>query len=203
MGVGEDELPSLEYIEDPYIPKLDNCITPSLDDINDFNPEDDDLGDEQTWPDETELYLRSLTLDQILGVSSDEEITDPEVELQTVETEFSPPLPQPDQLDPKMSPNRTGVGVVRSLFAGKLLNRGSGARSGPFKLFNKKHMRDVRVTFIDFSKPYLARISSGDNYKSFLNIGSAGIDKKLIKIKTTKNFKPLEPNFFVEKNTQK
>ncbi|XP_021698407.1 tumor protein D52 isoform X3 [Aedes aegypti] len=170
MRVGEDDLPSLEYIEDPYIPKLDNCITPSFDVITEYNA--DELGDEQNWPEETELYLRSLTLDQILGVSSDEDV-DPDLEMQTVETEFSPPFPSEAGMNgtASQSPNdaRTGVGVMRSLLANKLLKN----RTNKFNLFSKKRMRDVRVTFIDFSKPYLARISSGDNYKSFLNIGSA------------------------------
>nr|XP_029722270.1 tumor protein D52 isoform X1 [Aedes albopictus] len=174
MRVGEDDLPSLEYIEDPYIPKLDNCITPSFDVISEYNA--DELGDEQNWPEETELYLRSLTLDQILGVSSDEDV-DPDLEMQTVETEFSPPFPSESTEGATMNgttskaPNdsRTGVGVMRSLLANKLLKN----RTNKFNLFSKKRMRDVRVTFIDFSKPYLARISSGDNYKSFLNIGSA------------------------------
>ncbi|KXJ79477.1 hypothetical protein RP20_CCG000829 [Aedes albopictus] len=174
MRVGEDDLPSLEYIEDPYIPKLDNCITPSFDVISEYNA--DELGDEQNWPEETELYLRSLTLDQILGVSSDEDV-DPDLEMQTVETEFSPAFPSESTEGATMNgttskaPNdsRTGVGVMRSLLANKLLKN----RTNKFNLFSKKRMRDVRVTFIDFSKPYLARISSGDNYKSFLNIGSA------------------------------
>lgn len=170
MRVGEDDVPSLEYIEDPYIPKLDNCITPSLDDITEYNPYE--LGDEQNWPEETELYLRSLTLEQILGVSSDEDV-DADLEMQTVEAEFSPPLHSETSMNGTTSnlssERRTGVGVMRSILANKLLN----SRTNKFNLFSKKRIRDVRVTFIDFSKPYLARISSGDNYKSFLNIGSA------------------------------
>lgn len=174
MRVGEDDLPSLEYIEDPYIPKLDNCITPSFDVITDYNP-DDELGDEQNWPEETELYLRSLTLDQILGVSSDEDISDPDLEMQTVETEFSPAFPSESSSNGTASnlpstDSRTGVGMMRSILANKLLKNRTNKLN---MLFSKKRMRDVRVTFIDFSKPYLARISSGDNYKSFLNIGSA------------------------------
>ncbi|XP_055627056.1 uncharacterized protein LOC129769067 isoform X2 [Toxorhynchites rutilus septentrionalis] len=171
MRVGEDELPSLEYIEDPYVPKLDNCITPSLDDINEFSL--DDLGDEQNWPEETELYLRSLTLDQILGLPSDDDL-EPDLEMQTVETEFGPPLNQEcsgngstetcDTADSKI-----GMRLMKSILAKKLLS----SRSHKFNFFNKRRIRDVRVTFIDFSKPYLARISSRDNYKSYLNIGSA------------------------------
>uniref|UniRef100_A0A182M0C8 Tumor protein D54 n=1 Tax=Anopheles culicifacies TaxID=139723 RepID=A0A182M0C8_9DIPT len=209
MRVGEDDLPSLEYIEDPYIPKLDpNCFTPSLDEVYDID-EDDGLIDheEQHWSDETERYLRSLTLDQILGVPSDDEDIDPtsEVELQTVETEFNPPLSsdegdtseQPSSRtsrrtgsvnDPgeregvgirfepagseQSSPLRAGGGVVRNILASRLLLGGATNRRIR-ALFNRRKIRDVRVTFIDFSKPYLARISSGDNYKSFLNIGSA------------------------------
>ncbi|XP_053662921.1 uncharacterized protein LOC128712051 [Anopheles marshallii] len=209
MRVGEDDLPSLEYIEDPYIPKLDpNCFTPSLDEVYDIDEDDGLIGhEEQHWSDETERYLRSLTLDQILGVPSDDEDIDPtaEVELQTVETEFNPPLSsdegdtseQPSvgrspardpserlgvgicfepvgKDDTPPSPLRSGSGgVVRNMLASRLL-LGSGATNRRIRaLFNRRKIRDVRVTFIDFSKPYLARISSGDNYKSFLNIGSA------------------------------
>uniref|UniRef100_A0A182PSX6 Tumor protein D52 n=1 Tax=Anopheles epiroticus TaxID=199890 RepID=A0A182PSX6_9DIPT len=201
MRVGEEDLPSLEYIEDPYIPKLDpNCFTPSLDEVYDIDEDDGLIGhEEQHWSDETELYLRSLTLDQILGVPSDDEDTDPtsEVELQTVETEFNPPLSldEGDAGTHSSSTNdpadrRVGVGicfepvgnsqtaspgttsgVVRNILASKLL--GSATNRRIRALFNRRKIRDVRVTFIDFSKPYLARISSGDNYKSFLNIGSA------------------------------
>uniref|UniRef100_A0A182U982 Tumor protein D52 n=1 Tax=Anopheles melas TaxID=34690 RepID=A0A182U982_9DIPT len=209
MRVVEDDLPSLEYIEDPYIPKLDpNCFTPSLDEVYDIDEDDGLIGhEEQHWSDETELYLRSLTLDQILGVPSDDEDIDPtsEVELQTVETEFNPPLSS-DEGDTTEHPSsrvarspgkdpadeRSGVGicfepvgknqtssqsssggdVVRNILASKLL-LGSATNRRIRALFNRRKIRDVRVTFIDFSKPYLARISSGDNYKSFLNIGSA------------------------------
>uniref|UniRef100_A0A182Q504 Tumor protein D54 n=1 Tax=Anopheles farauti TaxID=69004 RepID=A0A182Q504_9DIPT len=210
MRVGEDDLPSLEYIEDPYIPKLDpNCITPSLDEVYDIDEDDGLIGhEEQHWSDETELYLRSLTLDQILGVPSDDEDIDPtaEVELQTAEAEFHPPLSS-DEGDTSESRHRTtagtagtdpgdrlGVGicfdppakdgrgganpspgsgnVVRNLLSSKLLLGGVTNRRIR-ALFNRRKIRDVRVTFIDFSKPYLARMSSGDNYKSFLNIGSA------------------------------
>ncbi|XP_052899566.1 uncharacterized protein LOC128305958 isoform X1 [Anopheles moucheti] len=208
MRVGEDDLPSLEYIEDPYIPKLDpNCFTPSLDEVYDIDEDDGLIGhEEQHWSDETERYLRSLTLDQILGVPSDDEDIDPtsEVELQTVETEFNPPLssdegeaseqpasvgrspardpaerlgfgicfePVGKEATPPSSPLRPG-GAVRNMLASRLL-LGSGATNRRIRaLFNRRKIRDVRVTFIDFSKPYLARISSGDNYKSFLNIGS-------------------------------
>ncbi|XP_049546289.1 uncharacterized protein LOC125957552 isoform X1 [Anopheles darlingi] len=196
-SIGEEDLPSLEYIEDPYIPKLDpNCITPSLDDVTDGLYEDDDglsLGPDdiqgQQWSDETELYLRSLTLDQILGVPSDDEDIGPvsDVELQTVETEFGPPrnaaaLGDGERSDIEAICGITGTasvgdgsnsgGVMRGLLASKLL-LGRITNRRLRALFNRRKIRDVRVTFIDFSKPYLARISSGDNYKSFLNIGSA------------------------------
>ncbi|XP_015040213.2 tumor protein D52 isoform X6 [Drosophila pseudoobscura] len=42
------------------------------------------------------------------------------------------------------------------------------------RFFAKRTMRDVKVTFIDFSKPYLAKISNSDNYKRFLSIGQSG-----------------------------
>ncbi|XP_050096245.1 tumor protein D52 isoform X2 [Anopheles aquasalis] len=205
-SIGEEDPPSLEYIEDPYIPKLDpNCITPSLDDVTDGLYEDDDgllvLGPDgdvqgQQWSDETELYLRSLTLDQILGVPSDDEDIGPvsDIELQTVETEFGPPrngstLGADERTDSDAfgttgtaasvgddgagggGGGGAGGGVMRSLLASKLL-LGRVTNRRIRALFNRRKIRDVRVTFIDFSKPYLARISSGDNYKSFLNIGS-------------------------------
>lgn len=160
---GEDiEYPSLDFIEDSYLPKLDSIVTPSLDEVPEWPSrvsEDTDFHyDSQTndyfcdWSaDEAEQYLRSLTLDQILDVPSTattagvETIT-PSVsadELQTVETEFTPlRLAASDKLKAKL-----------------------------FRLFRKKSLRDVRVTFIDFSKPYLAKVSSGDNYKQFLHIG--------------------------------
>ncbi|XP_050074682.1 uncharacterized protein LOC126562267 isoform X1 [Anopheles maculipalpis] len=209
MRVGEEDLPSLEYIEDPYIPKLDpNCFTPSLDEVYDIDEDDGLIGhEEQHWSDETERYLRSLTLDQILGVPSDDEDIDPtsEVELQTVETEFNPPLSSDEGDASEQACNRTirspgkdpgermgvgicfepagnndtpsplpggGGGMVRNILASRLL-LGSATNRRIRALFNRRKIRDVRVTFIDFSKPYLARISSGDNYKSFLNIGSA------------------------------
>lgn len=145
---------SLEYIEDSYIPKMDHNLTPSLDELTDY---DYRLGEDEgecEWSEETEQYLRSLTLDQILQMP-DDILDDPE--LQTVETEFSP-----------MSRD----GIVNSPSKFKLY-----LSSNRFRWFTKKKMRDVRVTFVDFSKPYLAKISSGDNYKRFLNIGSPGKQK--------------------------
>lgn len=41
------------------------------------------------------------------------------------------------------------------------------------RIFRKK-MREVRVTFQDLSKPYLAKMSSHTNYKKFLGIAVGG-----------------------------
>lgn len=41
------------------------------------------------------------------------------------------------------------------------------------RIFRKK-MREVRVTFQDLSKPYLANMSSHTNYKKFLGIAVGG-----------------------------
>lgn len=41
------------------------------------------------------------------------------------------------------------------------------------RIFRKK-MREVRVTFQDLSKPYLAKVSSHTNYKKFLGITLGG-----------------------------
>lgn len=41
------------------------------------------------------------------------------------------------------------------------------------RIFRKK-MREVRVTFQDLSKPYLAKVSSHSNYKKFLGITPGG-----------------------------
>lgn len=164
--MGEDdpiEPSSLEYIEDSYLPKLDLNTTPSLDEAVEYDflgIDDPELSDvysghiERHWSDEDDLYLRSLTLDQILSIP-DEFIEDP-IELQTVETEFSPI----DDLQSENALSRSNR-IKQFLSTNKL------------KFLTRKKMRDVRVTFVDFSKPYLAKISSGDNYKSFLNIGSS------------------------------
>jgi hypothetical protein len=161
MGLEDPVEPSsLEYIEDSYLPKLDNNTTPSLDEINDYeyNFVKSDDGDELNecydengachWSEETDFYLRSLTLDQILTVPDDL------LELQTVETEFSC-----FRQSPTNSSNR-GNKFSNYLATNK------------FKFMTRKKMREVKVTFIDFSKPYLAKISSKDNYKNFLNIGN-------------------------------
>lgn len=41
------------------------------------------------------------------------------------------------------------------------------------RIFRKK-MREVRVTFQDLSKPYLAKVSSHANYKKFLGLTAGG-----------------------------
>ncbi|XP_055686645.1 uncharacterized protein LOC129791973 isoform X6 [Lutzomyia longipalpis] len=143
--MGEDDPPSLEYIEDPYFPKLENGATPSLDEVTEFDHRTF-LGDDEAanceWSRETELYLRSLTLDQLLGVPDDE--------LQTVEAEFVP------------ATSTRGLSLARRI-----------------RLLTRKKLRDVKVTFIDFSKPYLARISSNENYKKFLHFGDVDTSAKL------------------------
>lgn len=146
--MGDDDPNSLEYIEDPYFPKLAN--TPSLDDdeITQFDhrsmydEEDDGIGSE--WSPETELYLRNLPLDQIFSISDDHED-------QEVEAELGSP-----KCDSESSISNKGIEFIK-------------------KLFNRKSMRDVKVTFIDFSKPYsyLAKYDN-NSYKNYLNIGSQG-----------------------------
>uniref|UniRef100_A0A0K8VTJ6 Uncharacterized protein n=1 Tax=Bactrocera latifrons TaxID=174628 RepID=A0A0K8VTJ6_BACLA len=139
----DSEPVSLEFIEDPYLPKLDNITTPSLDEPTEL---DDQLADLADWTNETEEYLRDLTLDQIFyDVDSDYTNT---LELQAVETEF-----------------------IATKLANQLPST-SIAKRFRLRFFTKRSMREVKVTFIDFSKPYLAKISSSENYKKFLNIGS-------------------------------
>ncbi|XP_017960277.1 tumor protein D52 isoform X5 [Drosophila navojoa] len=140
MG-SESEPVSLEFIEDSYLPRIDDITTtPSLDEL-------EITADTETdWFNETaEHYLRNLTLDEIFyDVDSDYANT---LELQAVETEF---------------------------MASKLSNQtpsSSLAKRFRLKFLTKRTMRDVKVTFIDFSKPYLAKISNSDNYKRFLTIG--------------------------------
>lgn len=155
--MGEDdpsiEPSSLEYIEDSYLPKIDQNSTPSLDELEEFDV-CDELDDDfnEHWTEEADLYLRSLTLDQILTIPED---AIDEQEMQTVESEFTTPFE--DNSSAVTSSNR---------FKNYLL------KTNRLKFLTKKKMREVRVTFVDFSKPYLAKISSGENYKSFLNIGS-------------------------------
>lgn len=167
--MGEDdpsiEPSSLEYIEDSYLPKLDNNVTPSLDEISEYDYRfmnlDDlhDIYDENGachWSEEADLYLRSLTLDQILTIPDD--IIDDPTELQAVETEFSP-IEQGSPANALRTPNRLKDYLLKT---------------NKLRFLTRKKMREVRVTFVDFSKPYLAKISSGDNYKNFLNIGNHG-----------------------------
>ncbi|XP_068144081.1 uncharacterized protein [Drosophila tropicalis] len=146
----ESEPVSLEFIEDSYLPRIDDItFTPSLDQ----EETSDSLLDDQSNYDlnETELYLRHLTLDDIFyDVDSDYTNT---LELQAVETEF---------LALKLNPQTTPSTSLAKRFR--------------LKFFAKRSMRDVKVTFIDFSKPYLAKISNKDNYRKFLHIGDLGKD---------------------------
>ncbi|KAH8277821.1 hypothetical protein KR018_007996 [Drosophila ironensis] len=142
--MSESEPNSLEFIEDSYLPGIDDLTsTPSLD------PEATDpaLDWDGECPEESEaeLYLRNLTLDQIFyDVDSDYANS---LELQAVETEF---------IGAKLA-NQTPSASLAKRFR--------------LKFLTKRTMRDVKVTFIDFSKPYLAKISNSENYKRFLNIG--------------------------------
>lgn len=145
--MSDSEPVSLEFIEDPYIPRLEDA-TPSLDyGANcDWNHQPSSLS--STFADdETDLYLRNLTLDQIFyDVDSD---YSNQLELQTVETEF---------IISKIANQSPSMSIAKRF---------------RLKFFTtKRTMRDVKVTFVDFSKPYIAKISSSENYKKFLNIGS-------------------------------
>lgn len=154
----DDNPASLEYIEDPYYPIADT-ITPSLDDeeITQFDRrslydlDDIDVDVCREWSPETEHYLRSLPLEQIFSIADD-----CDDDYQKVEAELG---------STKNNCDTNGISASRQM---QLLRR----------LFNRKSMRDVKVTFIDFSKPYLAKISSSDNYKQFLNINSPGESPK-------------------------
>lgn len=171
--MGDDDPHSLEYIEDPYFPKLPNTATPSLDDeITEFDHRslyddvDDGIGSE--WSPETELYLRNLPLDQIFSISDDHED-----DFQKVEAELGSL-----NCDSESSVKNKRIEFVK-------------------RLFNRKSMRDVKVTFIDFSKPYLAKISSSDNYKNFLNFGIQGIAAYTLRISLCRRIPislPLLPN---------
>ncbi|KAL9913832.1 tumor protein D52 isoform X4 [Glossina fuscipes] len=162
--MSDSEPLSLEFIEDPYIPKFEDIQTPSLDTLPSFSHHSPIIGNRTAdaianvidnnldWTEETDLYLRNLTLEQIF-YDVDSDYTN-QLELQAVETEF---------------------------IAAKLANQTpsmSIAKRFRLKFFTKQTMRDVKVTFIDFSKPYLAKISSNENYKRFLNIGSTNYNNK-------------------------
>lgn len=159
--MGDDDPASLEYIEDPYYPTAET-ITPSLDDeeITEFDRRslydlDDIDGDVcREWSPETEHYLRSLPLEQIFSIADD-----CEDDYQKVEADLGSVK--------NNNCDTNGTSASRQI---QLLR----------KLFNRKSMRDVKVTFIDFSKPYLAKISSSDNYKQFLNINNSGSFPALI-----------------------
>lgn len=152
---------SLEYIEDSYVPNLEHNATPSLDDLCEYD-DCDDLDDiynseNVTWSKETDLFLRSLTLDQILTVPDDLSVIDENIEMQSVE--FS---------HVENSYQQTGS---RSFLE---------STKNKWRLLTRKKMRDIRVTFIDLSKPYILKISSSDNYKKFLNIGGTKLNLFLI-----------------------
>ncbi|XP_030374246.1 uncharacterized protein LOC115623837 isoform X2 [Scaptodrosophila lebanonensis] len=143
----ESEPVSLEFIEDPYLPGIDDITTtPSLDEplALDLCPSEFD------WCDETDQYLRNLTLDDIFyDVDSDYANT---LELQVVETDF---------IAAKLA-NQTPSPSISKRFR--------------LKFLAKRTMRDIKVTFIDFSKPYLAKISNSDSYKRFLKTGHVDKD---------------------------
>lgn len=162
--MGDDDQPSLEYIEDSYLPSLPPAATPSLDEPirsaferelfdDDYDDDDDDGYDYADpshtveWSAETELFLRSMPLEQIFCIADEHDGGDDD--LQRVEAELSDPT---ERNSPASRTARTKLFIKR--------------------LFTRRSIHDVRVTFIDLSKPYLAKISSNDNYKSFLNIGS-------------------------------
>lgn len=152
--MGDDDQPSLEYIEDSYLPSLLATTTPSLDELSEFDDEyqfDDGMGTANVaWSAETELFLQAMPLDEIFCIAEDHH------DLQKVEAEY---------------------GAIGSDSDNSNSAASRAARTQMFikRLFTKKSMREVRVTFIDLSKPYLAKISSSDNYKSFLNIGNHGM----------------------------
>lgn len=145
---------SLEYIEDSYVPNLEINATPSLDDLADEYDECDDLDDiceNVTWSKETDLFLRSLTLDQILTIPEDElSVIDEDIEMQSVEISH-------------IENSNSNVLTGSRNFIESTKNK--------WRLLTRRKMRDVRVTFVDLSKPYILKISSSDNYKKFLNIG--------------------------------
>lgn len=145
---------SLEYIEDSYVPNLELNATPSLDDLAAYDCDDlDDIYDTVTWSKETDLFLRSLTLDQILTIPDELSVIDENIEMQSVE--FS-------DVDNSHQNNALLCDGSRN-FLEKTKNK--------WRLLTRRKMRDVRVTFVDLSKPYILKISSSDNYKKFLNIG--------------------------------
>ncbi|EDW91630.2 uncharacterized protein Dyak_GE11969, isoform H [Drosophila yakuba] len=165
--MSESEPNSLEFIEDSYLPGIDDLTsTPSLDletseSVLDWYED----GQEES---EAELYLRNLTLDQIF-YDVDSDYTN-SLELQAVEADF--------------------IGA-------KLANQApssSMAKRFRLKFFAKRTMRDVKVTFIDFSKPYLAKISNSDNYKRFLNIAHRSRGTKFGGLDNTANLsEPASP----------
>lgn len=144
---------SLEYIEDSYVPNIELNATPSLDDLAAYDCDDlDDFCENVTWSKETDLFLRSLTLDQILTFPDELCVIDENIEMQSVE--FS-------HVD--NSHQNTALSDNNRTFLEKTKNK--------WRLLTRRKMRDVRVTFVDLSKPYILKISSSDNYKKFLNIG--------------------------------
>lgn len=171
--MGEDDPPSsLEYIEDPYFPGLDQDATPSLDEVYD-EEEDDDGVSVMQWPMETELYLRSLTLDQLLSVP-DEDIENILIDPIHEDEEGNIDLDDHQRVEAEFVPRSE---PERERFRSHLQSLN---RIRKIRFMTKKAMRDIKVTFVDLSKPYLVKISSNDNYKKFLNISSPGRKEDLV-----------------------
>lgn len=178
---GDDEHPSLEYIEDEYFPKLPQTATPSLDELDDrtllFDDDDDDENDLMEWSSDAERYLRSMPLEQIFTITNNDSL----ITTTTIANNSNDHLIDDDlqKVEAELFNNSLNNNFDDDSNDNTIRNNNGEKRNRKFNefirnLFVKKSMgmRDVRVTFIDFSKPYLAKISSSDNYKQFLNIGN-------------------------------
>lgn len=167
--MGEDDPPvSLEFIEDPYFLSLEENATPSLDDVldgeEDYGQDDGGGAVDSPWPMETELYLRSLTLDQLLSVP-DEDIEN--ILIDPVQDDEDGEGLEQQRVEAEFGPRSESEG---DRFRSHLLRLN---RIRKIRFLTRRAMRDIKVTFVDLSKPYLAKISSNDNYKKFLNISSS------------------------------
>lgn len=124
---------SSDYMEDPYFNPKDSTSTPSLDELDNYDCDDELL--------EAELELFDLRQLDFEDTNCNSLAND---EFVNVETEF-------------FTVKRANA-IIRTFFRNKL-------------------KRQVRVTYCDLTKPYLAKLPKDNNFRKYLDISMNGNGK--------------------------
>ncbi|XP_046597654.1 uncharacterized protein LOC107221819 [Neodiprion lecontei] len=142
---------SLEYEEDVYYNRDIAANTPSFDDIDELSDSD-------------EIVVHCWR-----GSSGDIEeiVVDDSMYCISVETDFNNPMQQRDIPQTNADAESDPLNKNEKKFMN--LNKNNNKSNFNSVGIGKKK-RSVRVIFQDLSKPYLAKISSSQNYKKFLEI---------------------------------